>query len=213
MIRCCLLLALLLPLPGWAESYSAKVLAVIDGDTVLVLRGAHPVKIRLGDIDAPEKAQPFGDAATTSLTELLAHRRVELDTQAVDRYGRTVAQIFLDGENINAEQVRRGWAWEYSFGHRNDAFRALQDEARQARRGLWAAARPIPPWRWRKRHPHAWTAGVPRQTEADFSCGSKHRCQQMHSCDEAHFYLTHCGVTTLDKDRDGIPCPSLCGAD
>jgi len=71
----------------------------------------------------------------------------------------------------------------------------------------------VPPWRWRKTHPHSMRTADPQLAVADFSCGSKHRCQQMHSCDEAHFYLTHCGVATLDPDRDGIPCPSLCGAD
>jgi Excalibur calcium-binding domain len=47
--------------------------------------------------------------------------------------------------------------------------------------------------------------------QRDFVCAGKHRCGEMHSCDEARFYLNSCGVTSLDRDHDGIPCESMCG--
>jgi endonuclease YncB( thermonuclease family) len=193
-----------------ARTFSAKVIAVLDGDTVLVQRGARssqPVKVRLDGIDAPEKEQPYGMASRQSLSELVWKKQVQVGTQAVDDYGRMIAHLTVDGRNVNEEQIRRGMAWEYSRHHGNKAYAALESGARQARLGLWSQAEPMPPWQWRKAHaatrpPHAATQG--------FSCGTKRYCTQMASCDEAHFYLTHCGVKALDGDGNGVPCESLC---
>jgi phosphatidylserine/phosphatidylglycerophosphate/cardiolipin synthase-like enzyme len=50
----------------------------------------------------------------------------------------------------------------------------------------------------------------PQPGNAGFACGSKTRCSQMTSCAEARFYLNQCGAFSLDKNRDGVPCESLC---
>lgn len=44
-----------------------------------------------------------------------------------------------------------------------------------------------------------------------FQCEGKRTCSQMNSCEEARFYLTQCGVSSLDRDKDGVPCESICG--
>lgn len=44
-----------------------------------------------------------------------------------------------------------------------------------------------------------------------FKCAGKRKCGEMASCEEARFYLTKCGVGSLDRDKDGVPCESLCG--
>lgn len=202
-----------------AEEFSARVVAVLDGDTVLVKRASGLVKIRLAEIDAPEvghagmggqppnsqKDQEYGMASRQSLSELVLKKSVHVSSQAVDSYGRMVAHLVVDGRTINEEQLRRGMAWEYSNYHSNKVYIALQDEAQKARRGLWAQANPVPPWQWRKTHAAA-------QPQKDHSCGGKRRCAQMSSCDEARFYLTHCGVKSLDRNGDGTPCESLCAA-
>jgi micrococcal nuclease len=135
-----------------AEDFTAKVIVVLDGDTVLVLRGAQKLRIRLANIDAPEKAQEGGMASRQSLIDMVLHRWVRVSSQAVDKYGRIVGTLTLEGESVNEEQVRRGMAWEYSNYHRNKTYIALQSEAQQARRGLWAQSDPMPPWHWRKLH-------------------------------------------------------------
>ena len=198
-----------------AETFDAYVIAVIDGDTVLVLRDNQRLKLRLADIDAPEKAQPYGRQSTEYLKSRVNKKVVQVESRALDQYGRTVATIKLDGADINQEQVRQGMAWEYSFHHRDQTFIALQLEAQQARRGLWKQPSPQAPWEWRKQHPAYYRQHDASQAGAifepyDLTCGKKSRCKQMQSCDEAHFYLTRCGVKTLDKDGDGIPCPKLC---
>lgn len=205
-----------------AEEFVAKVIAVMDGDTVLVLRGSQKIKIRLANIDAPEvghagmggqppnsqKAQDFGMESRAALLGMVLKKQVRVNTRAIDDYGRTVAELSIGGRSVNEEQVRNGMAWNYSYFHSDKRFIDLQHEAQAARRGLWAQADPTPPWEWRKTH----TSINPLQavTAQDYTCGGKRRCAQMRSCDEARFYFTRCGVKSLDGNGDGAPCESLC---
>lgn len=231
---CCLALS------AQAETFNARVIVVMDGDTVMALReggsaaaGSPPVsplrglregkkiKIRLANIDAPEKAQPFGKQARDSLLELVGKKQIQIDSRAVDQYGRTVGLISVDGLNVNQEQVRRGMAWDYSHFHADKIYVGLESDARLARRGLWAQPNPQAPWQWRKLHPSVKTVALAESHGAghqaipvmlyDMECGKKNRCAQMSSCDEANFYFTRCGVTALDGNHDGIPCQDLCG--
>jgi len=198
-----------------AETFEAYVIAVIDGDTVLVSRDKQRLKLRLAAIDAPEKAQPFGQESLAYLKSRVNKRVVQVESRAVDQYGRTIATLILNGIDLNREQVRQGLAWEYSFHHADKVFIELQHEAQQARRGLWTQISPQAPWEWRKQHPSYYrqpaAATAPSSVEPyDLACGKKRHCAQMSACDEAHFYLTRCGETSLDADGDGIPCPTLC---
>ncbi len=141
---------------GWAaqaETFEARVIAVLDGDTVLVLREGQQLKVRLADIDAPEKSQPFGERSRDSLRELVHEQTVQVESRAVDQYARIVGTLRTDGRDASREQLRRGMAWEYSFHHSDRELVALQHEAQQARRGLWMQAHPQAPWQWRREHP------------------------------------------------------------
>lgn len=213
-----------------ADEMPGRVVLVIDGDTVLgLLRCAdsapgaghghalagcaskRPFKIRLADIDAPEKDQLGGAESARSLAALVLKKRVTVMVRAVDKYGRLVAHLVQGGTSVNEEQVRRGMAWEYSSYHSNKAYIALQQEARQAGRGVWATPNPMPPWEWRKLHPAGAPDALPHADEGRV-CGSKRYCSQMRSCDEARFYLTECGMASLDGNNDGVPCENLCSA-
>ena len=226
--------AMLIFMGGWAQAadFSGKVIAVLDGDTLLVLRGSKPLKVRLAGIDAPEKTQPYGIASQQSLTELVMDKQVRVVTRAVDDYGRLVATVYADEFDVNHEQVRRGMAWEYSrFAsqaasrpslrnplHNNHDVLALQRDAQQAMRGLWAGEA-IEPAQWRKQHPGSWVvqphvavspvSASAAATTFDTSCGKK-RCSEMTSCEEARHHLTKCGVRTMDGNGDGVPCEKLC---
>lgn len=212
LVLCCFALG------AQAETLSAKVIAVMDGDTVMVLRDGQKLKVRLANIDAPEKDQAFGKQARDSLLQMVGKKRVQIDGQAVDQYGRIVGLLSVDGTNVNQEQLKRGMAWEYSHYHSDKTYTTLQDRAQQARRGLWAQPGPQPPWQWRKLHPSVKpvASANPNHGPAtpvmfyDGACGKKRRCTQMVSCDEAYFYFTQCGVTSLDGNHDGKPCETLC---
>jgi endonuclease YncB( thermonuclease family) len=204
--------------------FSASVIAVLDGDTLLVQAGPFQAKVRLVNIDAPEKAQPFGDKALASLQSLVGGKEVQIESRAADQYGRTLALVSVGGMNVNQEQVRRGMAWAYSRSREAKSYVALQGEAQLARRGLWQQADPVMPSRWRKLHPldasmHAQpkkpsarggSQSANHKQFAALTCGKKRYCSQMATCDEAHYYLTVCSETRPDPDGDGVPCESLC---
>ena len=127
------------------------VIAIADGDTLTVLcRDNQQIKIRLAEIDAPEKSQPFGKRSKQSLSDMCFQKQAEIRPQTKDRYGRTVARIICDGTDANAEQVKRGMAWVYDKYVKDRSLYALQDEARASRVGLWADADPVKPWEYRK---------------------------------------------------------------
>lgn len=133
-----------------------KVVGVTDGDTITVLdAGNVQYKIRLTGIDAPEKKQPFGQRAKERLAELVAGKAVEVETEKMDRYGRTVGKVFADGRDANLAMVVFGLAWHYKKyqDEQSPSDRLLYDsaeqDARAARRGLWADPAPIAPSDWR----------------------------------------------------------------
>jgi micrococcal nuclease len=191
-----------------AETFAAKVIAVIDGDTLVVLHQNRKITVRLAGIDAPEQTQPFGPASRAALLALVLRKDVQVTTKTVDDYGRTVAIVHAGKINAGEEQVRRGLAWEYSRFHSDKALMALQTEAQRARAGLWTQANPQAPWDYRKHAAGAPAAQGPAAAGRD--CGKKHYCSQMASCDEAKYYYTQCGHKKLDKDGDGVPCENLC---
>ncbi|MGV8990880.1 MAG: thermonuclease family protein [Thiobacillus sp.] len=143
-------------LPTLAETLRGVVIVVIDGDTVLFKPdqyGAQSrafLKIRLADIDAPEKDQAYGDTATRTLKALVLNQPVEINMVATDAYGRKIAHLQVGALRINTEMVRLGLAWSSSRYQRNVEGLAAQDEARRALRGLWVEAAPSPPWVWRR---------------------------------------------------------------
>lgn len=213
----------LVVLNAHAEAFDAKVLAVMDGDTVFVKSGPFKAKLRLVNIDAPEKDQPYGKQSQESLQSLIGGKVIHVESKAVDKFGRTIALVSIGDINVNEEQVRRGMAWAYSRSREGRAYDILQSEAQQARRGLWSQTNPQQPSQWRKLHPsepsqdahHSKSKAQPQMQKpekfSNLACGKKNYCSQMVTCDEAHFYLTVCGVKRLDTNKDGIPCESLCG--
>jgi len=134
------------PPAGW----TGEVVGVADGDTLTVLRDRTPVKIRLAEIDCPERGQPFGQRAKQHAADLAFGKRVRVAEQSRDRYGRTVAEVFLeDGRSLNRELVQVGLAWQYRRYSTSPSLAALEGSAREARRGLWGDPQPVPPWEWR----------------------------------------------------------------
>lgn len=149
-----LLIALSMSFPpvAYAETISGKVIAISDGDTLtLLVDGNRQIKIRLAAIDAPEKNQAFGNRAKQQLSDLCFDKNATLKVISTDRYGRTVGDIYCAGSNANLEMVKSGLAWV--FRKYDKGFEYLyesEEEARTAKRGLWADPNPIAPWDWRK---------------------------------------------------------------
>lgn len=135
-----------------AAAFFAIVIGISDGDTLTVLHKHESVKIRLAEIDAPEKAQPFGTKSKQALSDLCFDKLAEVIPQTKDRYGRTVARVKCDGHDASEQQVRSGMAWVFDRYVTDRSLYQLQDEARNNGIGLWVDTNPIPPWEWRKPH-------------------------------------------------------------
>lgn len=134
-------------------TFSAKVIRIIDGDTMEVLKGKEPVKIRLEHIDCPERrsAQPYNKEAKKTLSDLSFGQQVTVNGSKYDRYKRLLAVIInKNGQNVNQEMVKRGMAWHYKKYSKDNTYAVLESQARKNRIGLWQDPNPTPPWEWRK---------------------------------------------------------------
>ena len=131
---------------GWVSK-------VTDGDTfTLNAVGQAPRAVRLYGIDAPERDQAYGELATTALAAWIDGREVRVAVEDVDIYGRLVGRVFVNDSNINLAMVEQGHAWWYEQ-YARDAFELelAEQQARAARRGLWASGTAVEPWEWRRR--------------------------------------------------------------
>jgi micrococcal nuclease len=139
--------------PVRAEFIYGKVVGVSDGDTITVLDSANTRhKIRLNQIDAPEKRQAFGQRSKQSLSDLVFGKNVQVDVSTRDRYGREIGQVLVNGTDANLEQVKRGLAWVYRQYAKDRAYFAAEEAARANRIGLWSQPNPTPPWEFRHTH-------------------------------------------------------------
>lgn len=138
------------------NSIFGKVVRVTDCDTITIQTENRKEKIRLAEIDAPEvshfgsKAQPYGKESGEYLRNLVAHKNVRVDIETVDKYGRIVGIVYVDGKNINLEMVKNGLAWVYRFYAHDANLIELEKDARAQRLGLWSLDNPIYPPDFRK---------------------------------------------------------------
>ncbi|MHA1630050.1 MAG: thermonuclease family protein [Candidatus Heimdallarchaeota archaeon] len=138
-----------------------KVEYIIDGDTVIVVKNWHKIKIRLDSIDCPEDGQHWGDTAKYGLIKLIGGRKVRLEEHGIDLYERTLATIYVqqgyetEWMNVNERMVTIGHAWVMRrfYDHlpkdRQDKLNRVERWARSKKVGLWQTPNPIPPWKWR----------------------------------------------------------------
>lgn len=127
----------------------------MDGDTVLLVPegSAQAIRLRLQDIDAPERCQNGGEAARDALMDLVHRRTVQYAIRAEDSYGRQIGRLQVQAQDVGAELVRRGWAWAYSYRTGRGPHAALQRQAQRERRGVFAAdAQPMSPALFRQFH-------------------------------------------------------------
>ena len=142
------------------EVWQVKEGSIYDGDTLRVVRGSEELKIRFCGIDAPEKKMSMGIESRDHLRSLvdISGGEVLLIPVEQDRYGRTVAEVYVKDSrstaiNLNVQMVRDGYAWHYEKYSGNcpirDEFAIAQEMAQSENLGIWNG-NPQPPWEWRK---------------------------------------------------------------
>lgn len=136
--------------PKVQDEYTAKVVRIIDGDTVEVLRDKKTIKIRLEGIDCPESKQPWGTVAKQFAGSKLHNETVNVFETNVDFFGRTVAYLVADGRCVNYDLAAEGLAWHYKKYSKDQKIADLELKARESKTGLWSAPEPVAPWDFRR---------------------------------------------------------------
>ena len=135
------------------------VIKVSDGDTFLIrphdceaLRECKSVKVRMHGIDAPERCQAWGQQSAEALRDRILQQHVEVSTSSRDRYGRELGKVQHQGEDVGAWMVQQGNAWSYRYQKSAGPYAQEEQQARQARRGLFADPAATEPRAFRKSH-------------------------------------------------------------
>ena len=134
------------------KQFVGRVVGVIDGDTIRVTHDLKLVKVRLYGVDCPEIKQAGGKEARALVRRLAYGKVLHIESKGKDRYKRVIGRVhLLSGNTLSRELVKAGMCWWYrKYAPDDETLSDMEDEAKAARRGLWAEADPIPPWEWRR---------------------------------------------------------------
>ena len=130
------------------RGYASK---VTDGDTFTLVTADHQKhRIRLSEIDTPERKQNYGSTSTLALKSWLIGNQITVRYEEKDRYNRIIGDVSVNNHNINKWMVQHGHAWHYKKYSDSQELANLQASAQSARIGLFSAPSPTPPWTYRR---------------------------------------------------------------
>jgi micrococcal nuclease len=135
-------------------AFAAEITYFYDGDTVKINDAGTEFKLRINDIDAPEKTQAYGLKSRRALMKLCAHGEFQAQITGQDKYGRKLGKLICHGEDASLYMVQNGHAWFYAHYSNDGNLAFAQQQARNNGLGLWHAKQQTEPWIWRKNHPH-----------------------------------------------------------
>lgn len=236
--------------PNLAQTQNGlyKVVKVIDGDTIAIEIDNKTETARLIGINTPETVDPrkpvecFGKEASNKAKGILTGKNVKLEADISsgerDKYGRLLRYVFLeDGANFNKLMISEGYAYEYTYNapyKYQDEFKKAEQEAKEAKKGLWADGicmentaeesnaantttaqepEPIPA---SISTPPSTSISTPAPASLDCSCNNNiYNCGDFATHQEAQDLYNCCiqkigyDVHGLDRDKDGSVCESL----
>lgn len=197
-------------LPVHAEAREGRVTRVLDGDTVDVRMSDGTYRVRLANIDAPEKAQPYGRQSTQLLATFVMNKTVDVRQEDVDRYGRIVGTLTVGGMNVNRQMACQGAAWAYLQYLRDRQVLACQNSAKSSGKGLWASRNAIAPWAWRHSGSSApSSSSEPRRTTAPRASANVtyKSCAAARAARATPLRRGSPGYSSrMDRDGDGVAC-------
>lgn len=135
------------------RTFTARVIRIMDGDTMEILYQQIPTKVRLAHIDCPEKRgrQPFGNNAKKALSDLCFGQNITVYAEKYDRYRRLIAVVLNNKKQVvNQEMIKQGMGWHFKKYSSDPLYAQLEITARKNKVGLWRDTNPTPPWEWRK---------------------------------------------------------------
>ncbi|MBV8326515.1 thermonuclease family protein [Chryseobacterium sp.] len=146
-----ILACLLSPLLMFSQT-SGRVIKISDGDTITVLlEGNQQKKLRLAEVDCPEKGQPFGKNAKQFTSDQVFGKTITFIETDTDRYGRSIAKVYYDrNKYLSRELIRAGLGWWYFTYSKDTSLGKLQENAQRGKLGLWQDVHAMAPWEYRK---------------------------------------------------------------
>ncbi|WP_041934365.1 thermonuclease family protein [Gloeothece verrucosa] len=216
-----LLVVLSASIPTSAQNLpTATVVSVGDGDTLRVNQRGQSITVRLGCVDSPEIGQnPYGQQARDRLQQLLPKgKTVNLRRIDTDRYGRTVAEIYLNNKSVNLTLVAEGKAVVYpqylnGCAATKNQFLAAEANAKKKRLGFWNQNNPVMPWDFR--------AGKRPSTNTQSTANNNKKCDPSYpdvcippappdldcgQISQRRFRVIPPDPHHFDSDGDGIGC-------
>jgi micrococcal nuclease len=148
-VACLAILAVALSVSGQRAEIQARVVKIIDGDTIDIIADGAKLRIRFEGIDCPESEQAGGSEAAAFTTKLLKDKTVTVRLQGAHE-NRIIGRVFIDSRDISAELVHAGMAWHYASLSKDKTLAALEKDARAGKAGLWSRPDPMPPWEYRR---------------------------------------------------------------
>jgi endonuclease YncB( thermonuclease family) len=147
-------MAAFLPSCALANDLAPKITQFYDGDTVKIQDGLNAYKLRLTDIDAPERNQSYGKTARRALAKLCQNANIQVYLSGIDKYQRNLGKLSCNNQDVSVFMISNGHAWfnrRYSMDYTLDL---AEQAARTNKIGLWKRKNPTPPWQWRQHHSH-----------------------------------------------------------
>ncbi len=182
------LICMLISISCLSQDITGNVVKIHDGDSFLLETADSIYRVRLSGIDCPEINQPYG-AEARDFTESYISDSVTITPLTVDRYGRTIADVFVGGRLINLILVEHGYAWHYKRYSSDSTLAAAEEQARAKQRGLWSDEYIVAPWDWRSGN-YDWRKFIADDVGKVFACiGSENMhfhhsnyCSDLESC-------------------------------
>jgi len=201
--------------PQIAALPTATVISTGDGDTLRIQLNGVATTTRIACIDAPESNQAFGPETSARLATLLPRgSAVTVRTVDIDRYSRTVAEVYANGQSIGLQLVTEGYAVVYDryldgCADTRDAYLQAEAAAAAAQLNFWSQPNPVMPWDFRLGATTAPVAepstDLPTCFTSDCDCGDFSTQVEAQAVLDAEAGDRH----RLDGDDDGVACESL----
>jgi micrococcal nuclease len=175
-------------------------MSIEDGDSITIMYNNSFTKIRIYGIDAPEGTQTYGDISKTHLRYLISNKTLLIKERYQDRFGRTVADVFISDSDIGLEMIRAGMAWHFVKYSNDPAYKEAEQLARRNKVGLWGLPNPIPPWNYRNKVVQPETSNTPISTSLASGLSSTRTTTQVSSqalsqpSDSTTVYVTKTGT-------------------
>jgi micrococcal nuclease len=134
--------------------FATEITYFYDGDTVKIKDAGYEYRLRITNIDAPERNQAYGKKSRRALMDFCADATIYVAISGYDKYGRKLGKLLCNQQDASIHMVKYGHAWVNKRYSKDYSLAVLQDKARKSKLGLWQSQQPTAPWVWRKNHLH-----------------------------------------------------------